>query len=48
VILNGVERRDLIGVGAQWPVIPPGTWTIRLFAQSGNGTCLATTQSALL
>jgi Phage tail protein len=48
VILNGVERRDLIGIGAQWPVIPPGTWTIRLFAQSGNGTCFVTTQSAVL
>jgi hypothetical protein len=48
VILNGVERRDLIGIGAQWPVIPPGTWTIRLFAQSGNGTCYVATQSAYL
>lgn len=48
VILNGVERRDLIGVGAQWPVIPTGTWTIRLFAQSGNGTCFVQTQSANL
>jgi hypothetical protein len=48
VILNGVERRDLIGIGAQWPVIPPGTWTIRLFAQSGNGTCFVDTQSATL
>lgn len=48
VLLNGVERRDLIGVGAQWPVIPPGTWTIRIFAQSGNGTCFVQTQSANL
>lgn len=48
VLLNGVERRDLIGTGAQWPVIPPGTWTIRIFAQSGNGTCFVQTQSANL
>jgi hypothetical protein len=48
VLLNGIERRDLIGIGAQWPVIPPGTWTIRLFAQSGNGTCFVSTQSATL
>jgi len=48
VILNGVERRDLIGIGAQWPVIPNGTWTIRIFAQSGNGTCFVQTQSANL
>jgi len=48
VILNGVERRDLIGIGAEWPTIPPGTWTIRLFAQSGNGTCYVVTQSATL
>ena len=46
--LNGVERRDLLGVGAEWPAIPPGTWTIRLFAQSGNGTAQITTQSANL
>ena len=48
VLLNGVERRDLIGIGAQWPVIPNGTWTIRIFAQSGNGTCFVQTQSANL
>ncbi len=48
VILNGVERRDLLGVGAQWPAIPPGGGTIRLFAQSGNGTATITTQSANL
>lgn len=48
LILNGVERRDLLGVGADWPAIPPGTWTIRLFAQSGSGTCQVVTQSANL
>jgi hypothetical protein len=48
VLLNGVERRDLIGIGAQWPVIPPGTWTIRLFAQAGSGTCFVETRSATL
>jgi hypothetical protein len=48
VILNGVERRDLMGVGAQWPAIPPGGGTIRLFAQSGTGTAVITTQSANL
>lgn len=48
VLLNGVERRDLLGVGAQWPAIPPGSATIRLFAQSGNGTATITTQSANL
>jgi hypothetical protein len=48
LLLNGVERRDLLGPGAQWPAIPPGTWTIRLFAQSGTGNCRVTTQSANL
>ncbi len=48
LFLNGVERRDLLGVGAEWPAIPPGTWTVRLFAQSGNGTAQITTQSANL
>jgi hypothetical protein len=46
--LNGVERRDLIAVGAEWPVLPPGTWTLRLFAQSGTGNCQITTRSATL
>lgn len=48
VQLNGVERRDLMGIGSEWPVIPPGTWTIRLFASTGNGTCFVETQSANL
>jgi len=48
ILLNGVERRDLLGIGAEWPVIPPGTWTVRLFAQSGGGNCQITTQSANL
>jgi hypothetical protein len=48
LLLNGVERRDLLGPGAQWPAIPPGTWTVRLFAQAGTGTCRVTTQSAYL
>jgi hypothetical protein len=48
VILNGVERRDLLGVGAQWPAIPPGGATIRLFATSGAGNAVITTQSANL
>lgn len=48
ILLNGVERRDLMGVGAQWPAVPPGTWTIRLFAQSGSGTCDVLMQSANL
>src|SRR4051812_13734363 len=46
--LNGVERRDLLGVGAEWPAVPPGTWTIRLFAQAGNGTAAVSMQSANL
>jgi hypothetical protein len=48
LLLNGVERRDLLGVGAEWPAIPPGTWTIRLFAQSGSGSCDILMQSANL
>jgi hypothetical protein len=48
MILNGIERRDLIGPGAVWPAIPPGTWTVRLFAQSGTGSCYIVTQSAVL
>jgi hypothetical protein len=48
LLLNGIERRDLLGIGAQWPAIPPGVWTIRLFAQAGNGTCAVYTQSANL
>jgi hypothetical protein len=48
ILLNGIERRDLLGVGAQWPLIPPGTWTVRLFAQSGNGSCDVSMMSANL
>jgi hypothetical protein len=48
MLLNGVERRDLIAVSADWPVVPPGTWTLRLFAQSGTGNCQVTTRSATL
>ena len=48
LLLNGVERRDLLGAGAVWPAIPPGTWTIRLFAQAGNGSCDVYMQSANL
>lgn len=48
LLLNGVERRDLLGTGAEWPAIPPGTWTIRLFAQAGAGSCNVFMQSANL
>jgi hypothetical protein len=48
LLLNGVERRDLLGIGAVWPAVPPGTWTVRLFAQSGSGTADILMQSANL
>jgi hypothetical protein len=48
LLLNGVERRDLLGTGAVWPAVPPGTWTVRLFAQAGNGTAEVFMQSANL
>lgn len=48
LLLNGVTRRDLIAVGAAWPMVPPGTWTVRLTARIGGGSAVVTMRSATL
>lgn len=48
LLLNGITRRDLIAVGAAWPVVPPSMWTVRLTARIGGGSATVTMRSATL
>ena len=48
LLLNGITRRDLIAVGAVWPWVPPGMWTVRLTARIGGGSAVVTMRSATL
>lgn len=48
ILLNDIPRRDLLAIGSNFPMIPPGTWTVRLSSRGGTGSATVEIRSASL